>query len=113
MRAVATLGAAIFVFAAAGALGQTCTVSSVSVCGPDGCRDAPNTIRLALTPDGVRRCDSRGCDQVVTSNFTSGAFEVRANPEAGYFLKRSSAEGSFVEVATLGTVAYVTSGVCR
>ena len=57
------------------------------------------------------RCDKNGCDAYPAQIERSGVF-TNINPGRGLIAKIGD-DGSFVEVATLGTDVYVSQGRCR
>jgi hypothetical protein len=60
----------------------------------------------------VSRCDESGCTTLVVEVVESGVMLKAASAKSGYLLVINTLDGSFTEIATSLTTAFIKSGVC-
>jgi len=92
-----------------------CEVQSAVVCADGKCGTASSNIRITLDTgkSTVFRCDSKGCDGIEVEMFTSGMMLNAVSGKSGYLIKINTTDGTFIEVATQVTAAYIKSGICK
>lgn len=90
-----------------------CEISKKHLCGPGGCETAIAAVwnAIDLEQQTFARCDRNGCDTYQAAVSESGVFTNIAIVDRG-LMARLSATGEFMEVASLGTTAYVSHGRC-
>ena len=95
-----------------------CIPSKKSFCSLDGCESVKAGVFILLGEDKndnlfIARCDNNPCDIYKGDIVESGAFTIfKTTEEHGMLFKMSSLDQSFIEVVTLGTESFVTSGYC-
>ncbi len=117
---IAGLGVAVFlgsyVEVGAQAIGPTslkCEVTAKWQCSDGSCKKAPVGVwnQLNLSRKTYSRCDRNGCDTYGATIGRSGIYEIVEVPGRGLLAKVGD-DGSFLEVATLGTAALISHGKC-
>ena len=74
----------------------------------------PTTWNLVdLETKSIARCDNQGCDWYEMEIHQSGFFTIFDVAERGFMAKMSIDGKSYIEIATLGTEAYVSQGSCE
>lgn len=108
-----------------------CRYTLRHVCDSGGCRVAAPSSEYLLVPAlasltgtgpevvEIRRCDNQGCSPVIALAVASGLYANLGAPDKGYLLKIATsrtpleAQGTFVEMATLGLSAFLGYGKCE
>lgn len=94
-----------------------CLTQQRVVCGPEGCEHSQLTDRPFFELDGggsiYSRCDAKGCTRRQSVSSKSGIYTIVDIPGSGTFMKLVNDGTEFVDVATSGTAAFVSHGVCQ
>jgi hypothetical protein len=92
-----------------------CKSARSHVCTSDGCvAQKPSSWLEIDQPEGLyKRCDAKGCDAYAADITMSGAFLVVGLIGRPTMMKVSGLDGTFVDVATMGTAAVLNFGSCR
>jgi hypothetical protein len=89
-----------------------CKPDRVDYCGAEGCKQSKPVVTVRWEPKGsYQRCDAKGCDSYEPVVSTSGVWANISNPKNGMFM-RVTADGQYVEVATINEVVLVYHGRC-
>ncbi len=96
---------------------HTCTPKSWAVCADGDCQSDRGKMAIVLVAgEGsvptVSRCDESGCTTLVVEVVESGVMLKAASAKSGYLLVINTLDGSFTEIATSVTTAFIKSGVC-
>ena len=91
-----------------------CQPTAKNVCSGGRCVAVQVTTWAQVDParQTYSRCDPRGCDTYDATLSQSGVFETVEVPTRA-LIARIGPNGEFLEVATLGTDAYISHGSCR
>lgn len=88
-------------------------------CSVDGCKEMEPTVFVLLGYKALEdtifmaRCDDKPCDIYDVNILQPGAFTTYETKEPhGILFRTSSLDQSYVEVATLGTEAFISNGYC-
>ena len=96
-----------------GVAALTCKPVRVDACGRDGCKEGKPVVEVRWEPNGsYQRCDAKGCDSYQPKVSYSGIWTNIAIPENG-MMARITADGQYMEVATLNDMALVYHGQCK
>jgi hypothetical protein len=94
----------------------TCAITEKWQCAPSQvCQQLENkiVIRIDMNRQIYSRCDAKGCDDFQADFSNSGVFINIALPAKGLLAKLTNDGSSFTEVATLGSIAFISFGSCR
>ena len=96
-----------------------CIPSKKSYCSLEGCENVEPNVFILLgktqKEDGLflARCDNKPCDIYDVNLLQSGEFTTFETKEPhGILFRTSNLDQSFIEVVTLGTESFVSSGHC-
>ena len=97
------------------ALKSICVIADKNVCAEGKCRPIENNITVEIDWDKntYSRCDSKGCSEYPASVTRSGEFLNVSLPQGGTMAKISISNSAFLEVATLGMIAFISNGICQ
>lgn len=90
--------------------------SKKSYCTVEGCKDMEANVFILVGTNSksglfMARCDSKPCDIYDVNMIQSGAFTTFETKEPhGILFRTSNLDQSYIEVVTLGTEAFVSSG---
>lgn len=122
MRPHSLLLPVIFAFCSSVALAQSprvynCSPKSWTVCAGGNCQAGRGKMTIVLKAEEnsiptVSRCDESGCTTLVVEVVESGVMLKAASAKNGYLLVVNTLDGSFTEIATSLTTAFIKSGVC-
>lgn len=91
----------------------TCKPTRVEACGREGCKEGKPVVEVRWEPSGTyQRCDTNGCDSYQPKVSYSGIWANIAIPESG-MMARITADGQYMEVATINDTALVYHGQCK
>jgi hypothetical protein len=89
-----------------------CKPARLDACGADGCKMSEPVVTVRWEPKGVyQRCDLKGCDSYQPEVSYSGIWTEISLPKNGLLMK-VSAEGEYIEIATINDTALVYRGQC-
>ena len=94
-----------------------CSPKSWTVCADGDCQSGRGKMTIVLmagenSVPTVSRCDESGCTTLVVEVVESGVMLKAASAKSGYLLVINTLDGSFTEIATSLTTAFIKSGVC-
>ncbi len=94
-----------------------CTATKKMVCVAGDCSRTESSVFILLekkpSTNRYSRCDRMGCESYDAQVQRGGEFENwQLSEPRGVMFKRSLRDGEFLEVATLGMQAYVSTGYC-
>ena len=94
-----------------------CSPKSWAVCAEGDCQSGRGKMTIVLmagesSVPTVSRCDESGCTTLVVEVVESGVMLKAASAKNGYLLVINTLDGSFTEIATSVTTAFIKSGVC-
>ena len=90
-----------------------CKPTRVEACTRKGCKEGKPVVEVRWEPNGLyQRCDAKGCDSYQPNVSYSGIWTNIAIPESG-MMARITADGQYMEVATINDTALVYHGQCK
>ncbi len=96
-----------------GVAALTCKPTRLDACGREGCKEGKPVVEVRWEPKGsYQRCDAKDCDSYQPKVGYSGIWTNIAIPDNG-MMARITADGQYMEVATLNDVALVYHGQCK
>ena len=96
---------------------HNCSPKSWVVCADGDCQSGRGKMTIVLVAgEGsvptVSRCDESGCTTLVVEVVESGVMLKAASAKSGYLLVINTLDGSFTEIATSVTTAFIKTGIC-
>lgn len=85
-----------------------------SICKKSGCKSSQHPTfwsEWQAASKIYKRCDAKGCDAYAATLHDSGVFTNMSIADHG-LMTRVAQDGSFMELATQGKVAYIYHGTC-